>query len=309
MSFYSINNVITSYCDFIHRLIKKPGDIEIQNTLQTLKLYYRFYKEEPQLYDEIKDYSQKLTNNSEMDILFSFTEIEQTWSYLHLMIECCEGKTISIWDRIRSMSDMNSFQEGLGKLWASKHKTVFTHFLKEKKKKQELNQDTSIKVIGLGGLGRHLLISMKRKNYKADTLLIHDDEMEAFKNELQVYEPKGNLLFTRVGDDDRFVIVTSLAGRMCSTYLKPILQNAETSGKKIFVIGVEPFDFEGKDMKDISNRNLDILKDYKIEYKILSNSNSYKRDFISNVSIKHTFEEIDGDIIKIIDSIREKLIL
>ena len=133
MSFYSINNVITSYCDFIHRLIKKTSDIEIQNSLQTFKLYYRFYKEDSQTFAEIKDYTQKLTNNSEMDILFSFTEIEQSWAYLHLMIECCEEKTISIWNKKRSMSDMSSFQDGLGKLWTSNHKTIFTLLLKEKR--------------------------------------------------------------------------------------------------------------------------------------------------------------------------------
>lgn len=305
MSFYSINNVITSYCDFIHRLIKKPSDIEIQNSLQTLKLYYRFYKEDSQTYSETKDYSQKLTDNSEMDILFSFTEIEQSWAYLHLMIECCEGKTINIWERIRSISDMKSFQEGLGKLWASKHKTVLTLFLKDKNKTPELIQDSSIKVIGLGGLGRHLLISMKRKNYKADTLLIHDDEMDTFKKELQVYEPGGNLVFTRLGNDDCFVIVTSLAGKMCSTYLETILQNAESSNKRIFVIGVEPFDFEGKKMKDISDRNLNIIKNHTGHYKILKNSDSITKESASNCSVKQIFEKVDEEIIEIIDSINK----
>lgn len=305
MAFYSINNAITSYCDFIQRLIKRPGDKEIQDSLHIVRLYYRFYKENSQIYDEIKDYSQKLISSPEIDILFSFTEIEQVWSYLHLMIECCENKQINIWDRIRSMSDMKSFQEGIGKLWASKHKTVFTLFLKEKKTLPELNSDSSIKVIGLGGLGRHLLENMKQKNYAADTLLIHDDEMEAFKNKLQIYEPKGNLVFTRIGNDDHFVIVTSLAGKMCSTYLETILQNAKVSGKKIFIIGVLPFDFEGQSMKEISERNLNLIKKFSVKYTILSNENSFMKATASNISVKQLFDEIDEEIIANIDSINK----
>ena len=233
----------------------------------------------------------------------SVKTIEQAWAYLHLMIECCEGKTISIWDRIRSMSDMSSFQQGLGKLWASYHKTVFTLFLKEKNKVPELNSDSSIKIIGLGGLGRHLFVYMKQKNYKADTLLIHDAEMETFKNELQVYEPKGNLLFTRLGNDDHFVIVTSLAGRMCSTYLEPILQNAKNAGKEICVIGVRPFNFEGKEMKEISERNFNLIKQFSVNYKILSNDTSIRYETVSNLSVKQLFNEIDEEIIANIDSV------
>ena len=61
--------------------------------------------------------------------MLSFDEPENLWAYVHLMIELIEGKTLNLWDRIRSFSDMNAFQNGMGKLWSKGHKTVYTIIL------------------------------------------------------------------------------------------------------------------------------------------------------------------------------------
>ena len=120
----SINNIIMAYLDFIQKLNKNPEDDKLQKSLQSLKYYYQLYKSDLTKMDEIKENSQKLSSSSKTYIQFSFSEIEQTCAYLHLMIECCEEKTINIWNKIPSLSQMNVFQEGLSKLWASDNDTV-----------------------------------------------------------------------------------------------------------------------------------------------------------------------------------------
>ena len=129
MSVCTLNNSIKSYCEFFDKLCKYPGNSEIQRALAAVKMYYNNYKKDEEVISEIKEYLKNLNTESAYDILLSFTESEEVWAYVHLMIELIEGKSLNLWDRIRSFSDMNAFQQGMGKIWSKGHKTVYTIML------------------------------------------------------------------------------------------------------------------------------------------------------------------------------------
>ena len=129
MTVLTLNNSIISYCDFFDKLCKHPSNTDIQVSLEKVKKYYNRYKDNKSLISEIQQYYNKLKTEQAYDILLSFEEYEQLWAYIHLMIELIEEKNINLWDRIRSFSDMNSFQNGMGRLWSNGHKTVYTIML------------------------------------------------------------------------------------------------------------------------------------------------------------------------------------
>ena len=129
MSVSTLNNSIISYCDFFDKLCKHPSDNDIQTALVAVRKYYNDYKENKVIISEIKKYLVNLNSDSAYDILLSYTEPEQVWAYIHLMIEVEEEKILNLWEQIRSFSDMNAFQNGMGKLWTKGHKTVYTIIL------------------------------------------------------------------------------------------------------------------------------------------------------------------------------------
>lgn len=129
MAVLTLNNSIISYCEFFDKLCKHPSNTDIQVSLESVKKYYNNYKTNEELIKEIKNYFDKLQTETAYDILLSFDEPEKLWAYVHLMIESIEGKILNLWDRIRSFSDMNAFQNGMGKLWSNGHKTVYTIIL------------------------------------------------------------------------------------------------------------------------------------------------------------------------------------
>ncbi len=129
MSVTTLNNAIINYCEFFDKLCKNPSNTDIQTSLESVKEYYNKYKSNEKLIKEIQTYFDKLQTETAYDILLNFDVPEELWAYIHLMIELLEGKTLNLWDRIRSFSDMNAFQKGMGKLWSKGHKTVYTIML------------------------------------------------------------------------------------------------------------------------------------------------------------------------------------
>ena len=129
MSVATLNNSIISYCEFFDKLYKHPSNTDIQTSLESVKKYYNDYKSNDTLIKEIHNYFDKLQSETAYDILLSFDEPEELWAYIHLMIELIEGKTINLWERIRSFSDMNAFQNGMARLWSNGQKTVYTIML------------------------------------------------------------------------------------------------------------------------------------------------------------------------------------
>ena len=129
MSVCTLNNSIKSYYEFFNQLRDHPGSSEIQTALAAVKMYYNNYKKDEEVISEIKEYLKNLNTESAYYILLSFTESEEIWAYVHLMIELIEGKNLNLWDRIRSFSDMNAFQNGMGKFLSKGHKTVYTILL------------------------------------------------------------------------------------------------------------------------------------------------------------------------------------
>ncbi len=129
MSVCTLNNSIKSYYEFFNQLCGHPGSSEIQIALAAVKKYYNNYKKDEEVVAEIKGYLKNLNTESAYDILLSFTEPEEVWAYIHLMIETVEEKPLNLWSQIRSFSDMNAFQNGMSRLWSKGHKTVYTVML------------------------------------------------------------------------------------------------------------------------------------------------------------------------------------
>ena len=129
MSVCTLNNSIKSYYEFFNQLRDYPGSREIQTALAAVKKHYKNYKKDEEVIAEIKEYLKDLNTESAYDILLSFTEPEEVWAYIHLMIETVEEKPLNLWSQIRSFSDMNAFQNGMSRLWSKGHKTVYTVML------------------------------------------------------------------------------------------------------------------------------------------------------------------------------------
>ena len=129
MSVTTLNNSIKGYCEFFDKLCKYPGNSEIQRALALVKKHYKNYKEDETVISEIKQYLEKLNTESAYDILLSFTEAEEVWAYIHVMIETAADKPLNLWEQIRSFSDVNAFQNGMSRLWSKGHKTVYTVML------------------------------------------------------------------------------------------------------------------------------------------------------------------------------------
>ena len=129
MSVSTLNNSIISYCEFFDKLCKTPSNSDIQTSLEVVKKYYQSFSKNNDIISEMEKYMENLNTETAYDILFSYTEPEIIYAYVHLMIETIEGKHLNLWDRIRSFSDMNAFQNGMGKLWSKGYKTVYTIIL------------------------------------------------------------------------------------------------------------------------------------------------------------------------------------
>lgn len=297
MKLCSLNNSITSYADFIKKVNKNPDDTAIKKSLDLFLQYYKLYLSDSFVSSEAKDYSEKLVSTDEYDLLFSCSNIEQVWAYIHLMVENVEHKRITIPHKEHPFIDIGACGAGLLKLKPCNHKTIYTVFLKERKNKNIEKPKT--KIVALGGMGRHCIKNMQKKNYPADLFLLHDEETDSIilNDDMLVYEPDGKLNFSKIGSADNLIIVTSLAGSMCTKYIEPLVQFAKETCKNIFVIGILPFDFEGK--KDIAEKNLSVINNLHIDSELFTNQSLMSID--KNMPIQEAFDLVDDTIMETID--------
>ena len=100
---------------------------------------------------------------------------------------------------------------------------------------------SNIKIIGLGGMGANVLISLKKNGIIVDALLIDSECPDFINQQLDTYEPYNSLDFEKIGSADLLVIVTGLAGNICTKYLISIIQYAIKSCKDVVLVGVMPF--------------------------------------------------------------------
>ena len=66
---------------------------------------------------------------------------------------------------------------------------------------------SNIKIIGLGGMGANVLISMKKNGIIVDLVLIDSECSDFIKQHLDTYEPIDSLNFGEIGSADLLVIV------------------------------------------------------------------------------------------------------
>ena len=118
---YLMNDAIKSYCEFLEKYFKNPNDFTIKASVQLINAYYNYYKNgESYSFKFTGDLSYLITE-SRNDLEIDFSEKEQVWAFIHLMIESIEGQTLSIYNKRRWIYCMKKFQHGMSKLWVTKH--------------------------------------------------------------------------------------------------------------------------------------------------------------------------------------------
>lgn len=113
---YLMNDAIKSYCDFLEKYFKNPNDFTVKASVQLINAYYNYYKN--------FKYTENLSHliaESRNDLEIDFSEKEQVWAFIHLMIESIEGQTLNIFNKRRWIYCMKKFQHGMSKLWVTKH--------------------------------------------------------------------------------------------------------------------------------------------------------------------------------------------
>lgn len=157
---------------------------------------------------------------------------------------------------------------------------------------------SNIKIIGPGGMGANVLISMKKNGVIADSLLIDSDCPDFINQHLDTYEPIDSLDFGEIGSADLLVSVTGLAGNVCTKYMFPIIQHAIKSCKDVVLVGVMPFDFEA--LTDKANENYLAIKELPVKRHILRNQELLEEKSFGDLSIKAAFNLVNDTIIELI---------
>lgn len=118
---YLMNDAIKSYFDFLEKYFKNPNDFTIKASVQLINAYYNSYKDnESDSYWFTRDLSH-LIAESRNDLEIDFSEKEQVWAFIHLMIESIEGQNLNIFKKRGWIYCMKKFQHGMSKLWVTKH--------------------------------------------------------------------------------------------------------------------------------------------------------------------------------------------
>ena len=157
---------------------------------------------------------------------------------------------------------------------------------------------SNIKIIGLDGMGANVLISMKKNGVIADSLLIDFECPDFINQQLDTYEPYNSLDFEKIGSADLLVIVTGLAGNVCTKHMIPIIQHAIKSCKDVVLVGVMPFNFES--LTDKANENYLAIKEFPIKRHILRNQELLEEKSFGDLSIKAAFNLVNDTIIELI---------
>ena len=118
---YLMNDAIKSYCEFLEKYFKNPNDFTIKASVQLINAYYNSYKDnESDSYWFTRDLSH-LIAESRNDLEIDFSEKEQVWAFIHLIIESIEGQNLNIFKKRGWIYCMKKFQHGMSKLWVTKH--------------------------------------------------------------------------------------------------------------------------------------------------------------------------------------------
>ena len=118
---YSMNDAIKSYCDFLEKYFKNPNDFTVKASVQLINAYYNSYKDnESDSHWFTRDLSH-LIAESRNDLEIDFSEKEQVWAFIHLMIESIEGQNLNVFKKRGWIYCMKKFQHGMSKLWVTKH--------------------------------------------------------------------------------------------------------------------------------------------------------------------------------------------
>lgn len=118
---YLMNDAIKSYCEFLEKYFKNPNDFTVKASVQLINAYYNSYKNgESYSFKYTEDLSH-LIAESRNDLEIDFSEKEQVWAFIHLMIESIEEQNLNIFKKRGWIYVMKKFQHGMSKLWVTKH--------------------------------------------------------------------------------------------------------------------------------------------------------------------------------------------
>ena len=118
---YLMNDAIKSYCDFLEKYFKNPNDFTIKTSVQLINAYYNYYKNGESYFFKYTENLSHLIAESRNDLEIDFSEKEQVWAFIHLMIENIEGQNLNIFKKRGWIYCMKKFQHGMSKLWVTKH--------------------------------------------------------------------------------------------------------------------------------------------------------------------------------------------
>ena len=118
---YLMNDAIKSYCDFLEKYFKNPNDFTVKASVELINAYYNSYKNGESYSFKFTEDLSHLIAKSRNDLEIDFSEKEQVWAFIHLMIESIEGQTLNIFKKRGWIYCMKKFQHGMSKLWVTKH--------------------------------------------------------------------------------------------------------------------------------------------------------------------------------------------
>lgn len=118
---YLMNDAIKSYCEFLEKYFKNPNDFTIKASVQLINAYYNYYKNGESDFFKFTENLSHLIAESRNDLEIDFSEKEQVWAFIHLMLESIEGQNLNIFKKRGWIYCMKKFQHGMSKLWVTKH--------------------------------------------------------------------------------------------------------------------------------------------------------------------------------------------
>lgn len=114
MNKISMNDSIVSYIDFIAGFLH---DHDKRNTYLQRKYTFIFFHAQFRANKNLINLLQNLKSSNPKISAFYYSEIEQVWAYIHLMLEILLNKKLKIMDTDELFQNIPSIQDCLANLW------------------------------------------------------------------------------------------------------------------------------------------------------------------------------------------------
>ncbi len=106
-----MNEAIVCYVEFVEEIIKSSEASCLCKSYQLFRTQYNQL-----LIDKVSFDIQNTLRASTRTIIY-YSNIEQVWAYIHLLVECRENKKINILESNTWLQNMAFLQYGLSRIW------------------------------------------------------------------------------------------------------------------------------------------------------------------------------------------------